>query len=225
MTNSRYIFDKHGIFIFFKNREYSENERQDASTSDMLHPVKIHLSLAKEEYRKHKDALITIILPYVEKGTVSLFKDLNYDEANQASVSLGKKLSLLRLHEDTKQKLAMRKQKFDRFLNGDQFTIYFPKNLSLTEIQDLCHKLVDYLKNNNVRSGGISEFAMPITDHLNLRKAYLDDASDKRVDGSMGINEEEKAEVIRKSYEEISKDQLYIYLKDKFPVIVSFKPD
>ncbi len=170
------------------------------------------MSLAHDEYEKHLEQILKIIIKHLNQEAIYSFKHTEHRnvkaiiaDAQIMEVRFEEYASFLEAKEEPnpdweKEFLnalnyyfrkkydcipngeTLNKLLFDinetindaeRFLHGDQFTIYIPENFNPDKILNLCIDLDHYLKTNGVRPGGISDVASALGAYLNFRNEFL----------------------------------------------------
>lgn len=113
----------------------------------------------------------------------------------------------------------------ERFLNGDQFTIYLPKNFCKEKILKLCKEINNFLISNQAMEGSHSDVVARVGRYISIRKEYSSVDYDemersgvvvpaKRIDAIQEIfTEQEKLRRIA-IREEIISSELYRYLNN-----------
>src|SRR5262249_43332913 len=87
-----------------------------------INVIKLHLTLSWDDFIKHREPIMEILFNSIIDGTIAEFKHINEEYKKQG----GK----------------------ERYVNGDQFTIYFPTeddpDFDIEKIVNLCSQLNNY---------------------------------------------------------------------------------
>ncbi|KTC93149.1 MULTISPECIES: hypothetical protein [Legionella] len=100
----------------------------------------------------------------------------------------------------------------ERIKNGDQFTLYVPKNYSKSQINELCKQLASYMATHQIiDSGTKSDIAEWITPQINMQLVYFETRHGKdRID----INETEDRQNLARTA--LKANELFSYLSQLF---------
>lgn len=107
----------------------------------------------------------------------------------------------------------------ERFKQGDQFTIYLPKNAKKEDVRNLCVELNNFFNENNINPGKIVDISSPITKHISARMDTLDGAyiNAIKLSSESSLGNERREKVVEAQQEEPT----YKYLKNHFNPQVS----
>lgn len=162
-----------------------------------MEKVKIHISLTYADYKNYKDEIKNIILDHLEKHSINRFKMVN-------CMALDKKLK-----EENDKSLK-------RFRDGDQFTLYVPKDYSHENISNLLDAINKFIQEHSItESGAQSDVAISLTPQINIRLEYFSCGDDKKRIDAIQKDDEQASRRIR-AVLELQMHPLYLYLADFF---------
>lgn len=117
MAESRYTVTTKDLFIFYRNKEHilnqeqkEEDDKKSYNQEKGFHSTKIHICLSEEAFINFKTALIKILVPYLEQGTIVGFKLIQENEFKETSKRLASKLTDPKLFERTRAMLQLKKK-------------------------------------------------------------------------------------------------------------------
>jgi hypothetical protein len=256
-----YLIIEHDLFIAYIERHFYAGR---TGAEYEYSPYKLHISLSKNAYLEHRDAIITMLTAHLSKNEGYL-KEFKFVDPEQARLKIQEVKDAIKWMSEYKSVLEGRKnKKFDmhdfkmffsayypdidefsypelnevdtylrclnddlnsekRFLVGDQFTIYIPKNYHYHAILALCNEINAYLTAAKVKPGNHTDIVSLLSSHISLRQPYLMKDYDefnacqsidrnKRIDGTP--SKDDAAEVIQRRIEvKIEQDKSKLYRK------------
>ncbi|GAB4224045.1 MAG: hypothetical protein Tsb005_20560 [Gammaproteobacteria bacterium] len=150
-----------------KNIEYIIDKSFDmfrAIPKPAVNQTKIHITLATQDYLDHSESINKILIKYVKDETLVEFKFFPLNLVRYfLSLSASKEIP----------------PDVDRYLNGDQFTVYFPveknKTFDLEKIATLCREIDAYCSQHALAPGKHTEVETRVSKYLVLRKDFYKD--------------------------------------------------